>query len=871
MATPGRETLGLIPGSAVLQKQEPGSQTWGQGCSLQKNHLPVCEIFRLHFRQLYYHEMPGPQEALSRLRELCRRWLMPEVHTKEQILELLVLEQFLSILPSQLRTWVQLHHPKSGEEAVAVVEDFQRHLSGSGKVSAPAQKQELHLEEMTALSATEESLSTSLSNGSAPGAHLEPPHDPGAYCLPNGHFAHCASPVSALPQVRNIGDQAAETVLQMVRPQGSAVYKFLSVDYTEQKWEDPTLSQTAPYQNIKLETNCSMASLGETWMENSELPPKQEISQETESSDGTSEGLHGVVPEGPEAGNACEDALMKLEAHSSEEEGSRLESDFLERTCEDKNKSTEDGCDEYKDLGEHKNLSCSPTEYQVLKAQKLYQCDECGRAFNTSTHLTNHQRIHTGEKPFVCNECGKAFRQTSQLTAHLRTHTGEKPYECSKCEKTYQNMSNLIRHQRFHSGEKPYKCNECGKAYSASYTLYDHLRTHTGEKPYECIKCGAAFSRNTYLLRHQLLHTGETWMENSELPPKQEISQETESSDGTSEGLHGVVPEGPEAGNACEDALMKLEAHSSEEEGSRLESDFLERTCEDKNKSTEDGCDEYKDLGEHKNLSCSPTEYQVLKAQKLYQCDECGRAFNTSTHLTNHQRIHTGEKPFVCNECGKAFRQTSQLTAHLRTHTGEKPYECSKCEKTYRHMSNLIQHQRFHNGEKPYKCNECGKAYSVSYKLYDHLRTHTGEKPYECIKCGAAFSRNTYLLRHQLLHTGKKPYKCNDCGKGLSSKRDLIDHQRIHTGEKPFECNECGKAFRQNSNLIRHQRLHTGEKPYKCNECGRSFGRKSHLIAHQRIHTGEKPYECIECGKAFSQLSTLNHHYRTRTHTREKL
>uniref|UniRef100_A0A9L0ICK3 SCAN box domain-containing protein n=1 Tax=Equus asinus TaxID=9793 RepID=A0A9L0ICK3_EQUAS len=143
MATQGRGTLGLIPRSAVLQKQEgrltvkqePGSQTWRQGCSLQKNHPPVCEIFRLHFRQLCYHEMSGPQEALSRLRELCRWWLMPEVHTKEQILELLVLEQFLSILPGELRTWVQLHHPESGEEAVAVVEDFQRHLSGPGELN----------------------------------------------------------------------------------------------------------------------------------------------------------------------------------------------------------------------------------------------------------------------------------------------------------------------------------------------------------------------------------------------------------------------------------------------------------------------------------------------------------------------------------------------------------------------------------------------------------------------------------------------------------------------------------------------------------------------------------------------------------------
>ena len=47
----------------------------------------------------------------------------------------------------------------------------------------------MHSEEMTALGATEESPPTSLlSEGSAPGAHLEPPGDPGAHHrLPSGH------------------------------------------------------------------------------------------------------------------------------------------------------------------------------------------------------------------------------------------------------------------------------------------------------------------------------------------------------------------------------------------------------------------------------------------------------------------------------------------------------------------------------------------------------------------------------------------------------------------------------------------------------------------------------------------------------------
>lgn len=95
------------------------------------------EVFRQHFRKLCYQDAPGPREALTRLWDLCHQWLRPECHTKEQILDLLVLEQFLSILPWDLRMWVQAHHPETGEEAVTVLEGLERELDGRpGQVGA---------------------------------------------------------------------------------------------------------------------------------------------------------------------------------------------------------------------------------------------------------------------------------------------------------------------------------------------------------------------------------------------------------------------------------------------------------------------------------------------------------------------------------------------------------------------------------------------------------------------------------------------------------------------------------------------------------------------------------------------------------------
>ncbi|KAM9054590.1 zinc finger protein 396 isoform 1-T2 [Megaptera novaeangliae] len=127
-----RETSKLLtqtsgdPDCILVMKVEEGGQACNMVSSRHWSSYYSSETYRQRFRQFDYQESPGPREALSRLRELCCQWLRPEVHSKEQILELLVLEQFLAMLPEELQAWFQENRPESGEEAVVMLEELEK-------------------------------------------------------------------------------------------------------------------------------------------------------------------------------------------------------------------------------------------------------------------------------------------------------------------------------------------------------------------------------------------------------------------------------------------------------------------------------------------------------------------------------------------------------------------------------------------------------------------------------------------------------------------------------------------------------------------------------------------------------------------------
>ncbi|XP_045059761.2 paternally-expressed gene 3 protein isoform X2 [Desmodus rotundus] len=815
------------------------------------------EFFHQRFRNFLYVEFVGPRKTLIKLRNLCLDWLQPETHTKEEIVELLVLEQYLTILPERIKPWVRAKRPQSCEKLVTLLEKYKEMYEPEDNSS------DIHSED----------------GMGRKGAESPPPRS--AYFYRNRDrdwdqdWHHDRDRDWDRDRNRDWdrdwerdwdGDQKwdrdrnrdwnRDRDWDRAWERG----RMRERDWLRERdrlWEwdrrgrsrDLEFRERWPYTRSPRrrfpQRDLSLPMMEKTTFAMERGRRRRNLMMEYESQSQDTGSYQDVL-------DLTEDRKLQNPIQDNMENYRKLLSLGLKTVPETKKSTHRRGiCEDESSHGVIMEKFISSVSRNSKSGRARDSNDRSLRFPTRQDHdwkevSFNKRESLIQERGCEGNAFGGGFNCDSDLVSKKRILERKRRYQFD----TDGNGS--FHDQRGGPRKRPFECSDMRKSMSmsslSSSSFTESQLLDFGAMPYLCDECGRAFSVISEFVEHQIMHTRENLYEYGE------------------SFIHSVAVS---------------EVRKSQARGKRFECKECGETfnksaapAEHQKNHSREYFTECNDEGYEEPFMPSPTFRELQKIygkDKFYECKLCKETFLHSSALIEHQKKTHGIND-KDDEHGETFKPSPTFKELQKIHAKEKMYECKVCGETFRHSSSLKEHQKIHTRanlfEKKGKVRE--ETFIPGQSLKRWQKTYSEEKPYDFKDGGGAFRQSSGLSENHKIHSQKNLYESRGYGKSVIHSVPFTESQKSHTITRPPE-NEDEKAFTISSNPDDNQKFPTKENVYerKPNErsvihslasaeaqeshsavgpnkpkvIAESTIKSSNVIEHQEVHAGEKASE----------------------------
>ncbi|CEO95016.1 hypothetical protein PBRA_003829 [Plasmodiophora brassicae] len=194
------------------------------------------------------------------------------------------------------------------------------------------------------------------------------------------------------------------------------------------------------------------------------------------------------------------------------------------------------------------------------------------------------------------------------------------------------------------------------------------------------------------------------------------------------------------------------------------------------------------------------------RPKRAFTCETCSRVFSRRSHLSSHERTHSGNKPFACTICDKKFTQSGSLNRHVRMHAADQsearlPYPCSVCARRFGTSKGLSAHTRGSHRESNVSpaspiCDldvapllQSGSSMHIPSDVDHLLQVPHLETPPPGPRHNADTFRNEVHVKLQPLRRQQPSLQCLLCWQTFAHSDLVSHHMRVaHSGTLPQAC-----------------------------------------------------------------------------------